>query len=344
MELQNREWKEFKIDTIFTVYTGALVPKDILNKGKRPRVTATDNNNGIIGFYNDVEHKNYRKYSNFISISFLGSVFYHPYTASLDMKIHAVKLINIELNRYIGEFLVFVLKRMAENSSYGNQLSSKDLARKKILLPINHEGAPDFAYMEEYMRNVESSKKVSIKKFIQHRIMHLGQPKELEELSEKKWKEFKLTEIFTNIKRGRRLKKDNHIFGPMPYISSTASNNGVDGFVGNNIGVRIFKNCLTIANSGSVGSTFYHPYSFVASDHVTKLENDSFNKYVYLFIAHLTSRLAEKYSFNREINDTRIEKEKILLPVNSDDEPDYFYMENYIKKLELEKLKNYFQK
>ena len=37
----------------------------------------------------------------FISVSFLGTVFYHPYKASLDMKVHSLKLKSKELNEYI---------------------------------------------------------------------------------------------------------------------------------------------------------------------------------------------------------------------------------------------------
>jgi type I restriction-modification system DNA methylase subunit len=160
-------------------------------------------------------------------------------------------------------------------------------------------------------------------------------------LSKKEWKEFKTTDIFDDIQRGKRLKKDDHKNGIMPYVSSTGINNGVDGFVGNEENVRVFFNCLTLANSGSVGATFYQPYSFVASDHVTKLGNINLNKHIYLFIANMMSRFSEKYSFNREINDTRIKKEKILLPTNSKSEPDYTYMENYMKVLESEKIKQY---
>ncbi|MDY3401430.1 restriction endonuclease subunit S [Riemerella anatipestifer] len=141
--------------------------------------------------------------------------------------------------------------------------------------------------------------------------------------------------------RGRRLKKDDHKKGRMPYISSSAINNGVDGFVSNKDKVRIFSKCLSIANSGSVGATFYQPYSYVASDHITKLENKNFNEVIYLFISSLSKRLSEKYSFNREINDTRIQREKILLPIDKNGQPDYDYMENYMKKLEYEKLTKY---
>ena len=161
------------------------------------------------------------------------------------------------------------------------------------------------------------------------------------ELTNRVWKEFSLTEVFTEIQRGKRLKKDDHIHGNMPYVSSTASNNGIDGFVGNKIRVRIFENCLTLANSGSVGSTFYQPFNVVASDHVTKLENENFNKYIYLFLATMVSRLNEKYSFNREINDQRIKKEKVLLPINFKGKPDYAFMENYMKQKETELLQKY---
>jgi hypothetical protein len=152
------------------------------------------------------------------------------------------------------------------------------------------------------------------------------------------WCVFDLNEIFPNIQRGKRLKKDDHKVGNQPYVSSTGLNNGVDGFVGNTEKVRKFRKCITIANSGSVGVTFFQPFSFVASDHVTKLENKNFNKNIYLFISSIAKRLSEKYSFNREINDKRIQREKILLPINSKGEPNYAFMEHYIRQIENEKI------
>lgn len=161
-------------------------------------------------------------------------------------------------------------------------------------------------------------------------------------LNEIEWGEFYLNTIFPKgIQRGKRLKTDNHVAGSVPYVSSTALNNGVDNFIGNKEKVRIFSNCLTLANSGSVGVTFYQPFPFVASDHVTKLENKNYSKYVYMFIAALLSRLSEKYSFNREINDRRIQKEKILLPITEDGNPDYAYMEAYMREKERVLLERY---
>lgn len=160
-------------------------------------------------------------------------------------------------------------------------------------------------------------------------------------LEGKKWRDFFLKDIFDFIQRGKRLTKVNQVDGSKPYISSTALNNGVDNFIGNDSGVRSFSNCLTIANSGSVGSSFYHPYEFIASDHVTHLKNESFSPFVYLFIVTQTNRLSEKYNFNREINDKRISRDKIMLPVNDEGEPDYEYMNQYMMGLEYLKRKEF---
>ena len=103
------------------------------------------------------------------------------------------------------------------------------------------------------------------------------------------------TDVFTEIQRGKRLKKADHTEGSIPYVSSTALNNGVDGFIGNEGSVRKFEDCITIANSGSVGSAFFHQYEFVASDHVTQLKRKGLDKYAYLFMVPIINRLSPNF-------------------------------------------------
>lgn len=145
------------------------------------------------------------------------------------------------------------------------------------------------------------------------------------------WGFFFLDEIFTTIQRGKRLTKKDQIKGDIPYISSTQYNNGVNGFIGNDEKVRKYSNCLTIANSGSVGSVFYHDYEFVASDHVTALVNEQLTKEHYIFLIAAVSSIGEKYSFNREISDDRIKREKIMLPAINKDQPDWDFMKEYVE-------------
>ena len=351
MKLTDREWKEFKICDLFVmekdkkqVPTGAYINKDNLRKGKTPRITVTSTNNGIDNYWTST-HKNYRCFDNFISVSFLGDSFYHKYRASLDMKVHCLKTKDIELNENIALFISSCLKNNTKNSSYGNQLSSTDLPLKSILLPINAKGKPDYQFMEDYIKEIMRTKRQEYINYARKILAGGGGNRKINQpLVDKNWKAFRITDIFLSIQRGKRLVKEKQIAGMVPYISSTAMNNGVDNFIQyDERSMRKYSNCLSIANSGSVGSTFYEPFAFVASDHITHLKNKDFTQNIYLFIATLGNRLSQKYNFNREINDSRISREKIMLPTDDSGHPYYEYMEQYIKNMMLAKYNDYLQ-
>ncbi|ENY69216.1 Type II restriction modification system specificity subunit [Mycoplasmopsis bovigenitalium 51080] len=131
-----------------------------------------------------------------------------------------------------------------------------------------------------------------------------------EVLTDVEWGEFFVSDVFDTVQRGKTLTKANQIDGETPYISSTALNNGVDNFIGNTENIRKSYHDLTLANTGSVGASFYHNYEYISSDHVTSLKLANGNDTVYKLISVIIGRLEEKYSFNREINDSRIKKRK----------------------------------
>lgn len=332
--LTNKKWGRFRIGDVFNINTGANIPSKELKDGFIPRITAKDTNNGIDQFTVRLDVRNYRTNKKCVSISFLGSCFYQDKESSFDMKIHSITpKDNIDFNRYIGLFVVNQCRMQFVKFSYGNQLSSTDLPKQYIILPVTSEGHPDWQFMEEYMRLKEKQiLKPTIDRLCKRLITNelIGGGKSLHS----NWKAFYFTEVFTEIKRGKRLKKADHKVGNTPYVSSTSFNNGVDGFIGNDSSVRRFEDCLTLANSGSVGSAFYHRYEFIASDHVTQLKREGLDKYAYLFMIPLINRLSEKYSFNREINDERIKREKLLLPVTDAGNIDFQFMSSFMKQIE----------
>lgn len=165
-------WKPFLVSKYFEtekngkqVPTGANVPKlELKENGRTPRITVTAVNNGIFGYFDYIGDKpcNYRVYSNFVSVSFLGTVFYQAEEASLDMKVHCIKPLNHELNIYTGAFLVSAIRASLKNYKYSDQLSSTVLPKLEILLPATPAGGPDWKYMEMYMRGVEAITKEKI--------------------------------------------------------------------------------------------------------------------------------------------------------------------------------------
>lgn len=333
LKLTDVEWGEFKVGDIFEIFTGSLI--DNPKSGTIPRITATDVNNGVAMFTSRYEEKA-RYFSNFISVSFLGSVFYHKDTVSLDMKIHGIKPCRYELKSESALFLIPLIKNFSFKYSYGYQLSTRILVNQKLMLPIDSQGQPNWQFMEDYIKQEQKQQAQKIIDYYERKLVELAG--DVMGLDKVEWKTFRFTEVFQEIQRGKRLTKANQTDGLKPYISSTSDNNGVDAFIGNKTGVRKFEDVLTLANSGSVGSTFYQQFEFVASDHVTALKSENADKYAYLFLSTVVKRLEEKYSFNREINDTRIKREKIILPADKNGKPDFQYMSDFVKKLELDKV------
>lgn len=159
------DWKEFTIKDIFKtetkgksvqVPTGGQIATKLLSEGGTPRITVSGVNNGIVGCYSDIDNKNYRIYKNFISVSFLGTVFYQSGRASLDMKVHCLKPLDIELTNNTGTFLVTVIRVAIRRFVYQDQLSSTVLPNITLTLPATASGDPDWEYMELYMSKVLS--------------------------------------------------------------------------------------------------------------------------------------------------------------------------------------------
>ena len=336
LKLMDREWRAFFIKDLFTISTGSIVPREQLAPGRMPRITATEQNNGVDSFTAPLEEKSFRTNADCLSISFLGAVFYQSNASSFDMKIHSLNLKNKTLGKHVGLFVATELRKQFAKFSYGNQLSSSTLLRQKFQLP-SIDGSPDWNFMSAYMRQEE---KVLMKEAISRLERQLAENHaEPVVFKGREWRAFKVSEIFPSIQRGKRIKRADHVEGDVPYVSASALNNGVDGFIGNREGIRVFANCLSLANSGSVGSAFFHPYAFVASDHVTKLEREGADRYIYLFFPPVFSRMAERYSFNHEISDARITRERIMLPVTPDGTPDWAFMSAYMQQLEQKMLR-----
>lgn len=153
-------------------------------------------------------------------------------------------------------------------------------------------------------------------------------------LEDREWKDFFISSIFSNPKRGKRILNKNHIQGNIPLVSSAGTNNGVTAFIGNTERVRTYSNCISVANGGSsAGKSFYEPFKFIASDHITHFKKPNLSENQYLALAAvMTEKLTEKYSFSREITDYRISREKIMLPVTEKGNPDFEFLEQYIEE------------
>lgn len=147
------------------------------------------------------------------------------------------------------------------------------------------------------------------------------------------WRPFLLSDIF-EIKKGKRLTKENQTLGDTVFIGATACNNGITSYIGQE---AIHEgNTISLTYNGSVGEAFYQAEPFWASDDVNVLYPKNFvlNENLALFFCTILRLEKQMWSYARKWNLEQMNKTQVLLPVTSSGNPDYDFMENYIKSLE----------
>ena len=168
-------------------------------------------------------------------------------------------------------------------------------------------------------------------------------------LTDREWKEFfiggkqgifDLRASYSGIDKNKLLIEQEDI---VPYITRTDINNGISGFVGKK---QQTKYCIDEPNVITIGldtqTVFYQPYKFYTGQNIQVLSNAFLNGKNALFIIQLLKIQLKKFNWGGNgATLGRLKKTKILLPSNSKGEPDYQFMEDYVKEIMHRKRKEY---
>lgn len=165
-------------------------------------------------------------------------------------------------------------------------------------------------------------------------------------LTAKQWKPFFIVELF-DYQRGNQNNMNTLFPGNQLLISAKNINNGVKGFfISNDSQKGLFRgDCITLNNDGDggVGLAYYQPYSFLLDTHVYALyPKFNMGKYAMLYISRAISKQRVCFSHGYSITQRRLEKLKIMLPVDEKGNPNYDYMEWYEKYIAVKKYQQYF--
>jgi len=146
------------------------------------------------------------------------------------------------------------------------------------------------------------------------------------------WKEFRYDALF-DIKKGQRLTKYEMSDGDTPFIGAIDSNNGYRQYVSapaNHPGGTITVNY----NGNGVAEAFYQSAPFRASDDVNILyPKFQMNAFVALFICALIRREKYRFSYGRKWHLGRMKEAVMRLPATSTGDPDWKFIESYVKSL-----------
>ncbi|WP_459209093.1 restriction endonuclease subunit S [Aquimarina rhabdastrellae] len=339
LDLKNKKWKEFVIEDIFKVDKGVYLHSQKMIKGNIPFVSAKSIENGFSGFIGNPKIFD----GNAITIEKIKlTAFYQPHKFYCSHDVTVIE--NSLLNEYNAKFICQIINRNGIKYNYGRQAQMNVVKREKILLPINTKGEPDFKFMEAFIKEKEENKTKIYNAYILNRLKKVEDFKKVAPLEDKEWEVFEIGELFT-LSQGKS-KGLNHLKKSkegVNYLGATNQNNGVlcqvekvEKLLHKGNGIAFIRN-----GEGSMGYSIYKTEEFIATSDISVGYNSNLNREIGLFITTVADKVRGKYNFGYKRSGNRLKKEKILLPINDQNEPDYIYMENYIKQLEYNKLKEY---
>lgn len=338
MNLNVNEWKSFITARLFPVLENGKANQQMLDEGNDCfYVGAKRDDNGVMIHCMRDESlitkgncivficngQGSVGYANYMDVDFLGTT-------------DIVAGYNEFLNPFTGAFLASVYSQERPKYSFGRKWKTH-LKQTEVNLPVLHNSdgtiffdethrfsdngfIPDWQFMEDYIKSLHH-KPLTTK----------NRPGQVPDFNVQAWKEFTVPELFGEVKVAKSADIGNLEEGKTPFIGRTDVDNGVQGFV-DPISLTKGK-CITISMVGT-NVALYQEEDFQASQNIAILRKDGITKAMALFICSMINfEMRLKYSYGRTVGKTNIEEMIIKLPIDSDGNPDWQFMEDYIKSL-----------
>ncbi len=278
-------------------------------------VTRSSKNNGIEGRVRKVPDIEPFE-GNCITVAMQGSVMESFFQKDKFYSAYHIKILRPKKKMNIDEILFYcnVIRMNAWKYSFGRQ-ANKTI--NNLLVPEYN----DFKAKEGSLEFEKFSKEAPKLK------------DQTTSINTKNWKYFDYSDIFLSPKSSKDELVQDFEKGTTPYISSTRFNNGiikkVDGKPTNN------KNVLTVNRGGSVGEVFYQDKDFLVTPVDVRILKPKvkFNIFIGLFLATIIKKEKYRFNYSRKMGTKRLQSLKFKLPINNNGDPDWNFMQNYIKNI-----------
>jgi hypothetical protein len=155
LPLNQADWREFVVGDYFSMSSGRENNMDALKPGKTPLISAKKTDNGLKAFVSaDVIKQGGVITWNKDGDGGAGIAFYQPSEFAADSHI-LVLTPKIPISRYACLFIKTSLSQYYGIFGHGRANSMQRASRAKMMLPAAADGEPDWAYVEQYIREQE---------------------------------------------------------------------------------------------------------------------------------------------------------------------------------------------
>lgn len=331
MNLDDRKYAEFKVSDIFTVKYGVNLELNACSecscndKDSVNFVARTAENNGVSAHVSRLQGITPQK-AGLISVAGGGSVLStflqnEPFYSGRDLYVlEAKKPISNESKM----FIITIIEQNKYKYSYGRQ-ANKTLPDLLLNLPINDEGTPDYQFMEDYIKSLHH-KPLTTK----------NKPEQVLELKVNEWKEFRVGDLFDihPTKAIDGINADDCVGYGTPLVVNKADNNGIAGMC--DLPPTEKGSIITFSDTWEGNTFFFQPDDFIGFAHVQGMypKYKALSKESLLFLCTILDFEARgRYSYGRKKRRDIISEVVLKLPADSNGDPDWEFMEKYIKAL-----------
>lgn len=323
-------WKKFKITDLFNISRGKTLTLEDKEEfqGSIPCINGSSENNGYLcSLSNEMISKKHWKLFKAPALSLVrvgegGRTFVQDKDFFVADNAFCLEL---KFKEYLSEnillFLSTILNCDTYRYSYGRTVTDA-YVNGYINLPTTSTGTPDWNYMDNYIKSL------SIK------LPETKNSSSNEKIDTDQWMFFRIGELF-KLEIGKNKSQENLPSGKgYYYLGAKKLNNGVMLECGYDENLMSKGNCIVfICNGqGSVGYTNYMDREFIATADLVMGYNKNLNPYIGMFLVTILDKERPKYSFGRKWK-THLADTQIKLPATPIGEPDWQYMEDYIKSL-----------
>lgn len=338
------EWKEFEVGQLFSFESKPSKGLNHLEKcqvGGTNYIGATNRNNGVLEYVAKNEEMTYQGNAIAFIRNGEGSMGYSIYKVEDFIATQDVSVgYNENLNRYNGLFITTVADTIRGKYNFGYKRNQTRLNKERLRLPVDKNGDPDWVFMENFIKQIERNKTQAVLNYYNQFVQEMrGGGRKNNQFTQVSWQAFAIEDI-CEILSGQDIYERERIIGRIPYITATANNNGIGYFVDNS-NTTLEENCISVNRNGSVGYAFFHPYLALFGNDTRKLRPKYGDKYTALFITSSIEKQRVKYGYGYKMGTERLKKQKILLPINEQNQPDWDLMSSFMKHKELEQIVRY---
>lgn len=145
----------------------------------------------------------------------------------------------------------------------------------------------------------------------------------------KNWKEFKLKELGFSVFHGCRQKQADRKDGSIPLLTAGKENQGVATYIGNPL--CKYKDPITV---DMFGNCFYHKGTYSGDDNIYFFINENLDDLIKIFIASIINKQnTALYNFKSQFRQPQAEALTVILPLKTDNKPDWEYINSYMKNI-----------